>query len=119
LNSRGKLTPDSLAYVENRYLELKALKRHDFRKTISNELLIEEGYMWLKTSIKTMSTISGQTRSGLNFISLAAADSTLASSLRSSGALPRGSLFSGFGRSSLFTVFLCFNDCCYHSFGNA
>ena len=39
LNSRGKLTPDSLAYVENRYLELKALKRHDFRKTICNELL--------------------------------------------------------------------------------
>ncbi len=38
LNNRGKLTPDSLAYVENRYLELKALKCHDFRKTICNEL---------------------------------------------------------------------------------
>ena len=39
LDSRGKLTPDSLTYVENRYLELKALKRHDFRKTICNELV--------------------------------------------------------------------------------
>ena len=35
LNSRGKLTTDSLAYVENRYRELKTLKRHDFRKTRS------------------------------------------------------------------------------------